>query len=225
MKVKEVEIINRDLKLSESPLLFNGTTMAIVVIVVSVEIFLEGEVEHLAFRVGLIPASASATALIPTRCVGLEGDASCPAVHPAYVVRAEVCRVIHCSRMRVGLPRQLSVLEVPCAQIMVFDELRHVVLHDILVAGQELFLADYRGRVLDLALIILLVAVQVLGRAQVAALLRRWTGQEKSLARRNVQIVITRHSEAQRARWRAEPLRSAVAIASGDTAAPRPSIC
>ena len=197
----------------------------VVLIVVSVEVLLEGEVEHLAFRVGLVPASASPAALIPTRCVRLKGDASRPAVHPAYVVRAEVCRVIHCRRMRVGIPRQLSVLEVPSAQIMVLDELCHIVLHDILVAGQELFLADYRGRVLDLALIILLVAVQVLGRAQVAAFLRRWTGQEKSLARRNVQVVITRHSEAQRARWHAKPLRSAIAIAGRDTAAPRPSIC
>ena len=197
----------------------------VMVIVVSVEVLLEGEVEHLALWVRLIPAGASPAALIPTRCVCLEGDASRPAVHPAYVVRAEVRRVIHCSRMRVGIPRQLSILEVPCAQIMVLDELRHVVLHDILVAGQELFLADYRGRVLDLTLIILLVAVQVLGRAQIAAFLRRWTGQEKSLARRNVQVVIARHSEAQRARWHAEPLRSAIAIAGRDTAAPRPSIC
>ena len=38
---------------------------------------------------------------------------------------------------------------------MIFNELRYIVLHGVLVAGQELRLSDYRVRVLNRELIIL----------------------------------------------------------------------
>ena len=74
---------------------------------------------------------------------------------------------------------------------MIFDELSDIVLHDVLVAGKQLFLSNGWVRVPDMA-------DQVLVRCSVV-LCRAWTRKEQSVATRcHIEIVIARDSKAER---------------------------
>ena len=76
-----------------------------------------------------------------------------PTVHPTCIdIRAEVGWIVHrscgCSTLGAKITGHLAILEMSRGQIVIFNELSHVVFHDILVASQEFFLTDNWCRIL-----------------------------------------------------------------------------